>query len=143
MFDPVAELAVSIKEVAAEDRAGWGGLALADRVLGLAQASERLTVEVIRGLAAWDGAGAWALDGALSPTGWLVHRLAVTEAEARGLVKIAALYRRFDGVAAALDGGEIDVAHARVLKNAAAGRDEAFAACAAGLVGLARDHPLV
>ena len=143
MFDPVAELAVSIKAVAAEDRAGRGPLALADRVLGLARASERLVVEVIRALAAWDGVGAWALDGALSPTGWLVHRLAVTDAEARGLVKIAALCRRFDCVAAALDGGEIGVAHARVLKNAAAGREDAFTACAPGLVELARDHPLV
>ena len=143
MFDPVAELGVAVKDVAAEDRAGWGGLALADRVLGLARASERLLVEVIRALAAWDGLGAWALDGALSPTGWLVHRLAVTEAEARGLVKIAVLYRRHECVAAALDGGDIGVAHARVMKNAAAGREDAFAACAAGLVGLARDHPLV
>ncbi len=143
MFDPVAELRVAVKEVAAEDRAGWGGLALADRVLGLSQASERLLVEVIRALASWDGLAAWALDGALSPTGWLVHRLPVTEAEARGLVKIAVLYRRHDCVAAALDGGEIGVAHARVMKNAAAGRDDAFTACAPGLVGLARDHPLV
>lgn len=143
MFDPVAELRVAVKEVAAEDRAGWGGLALADRVLGLSQASERLLVEVIRALASWDGLAAWALDGALSPTGWLVHRLPVTEAEARGLVKIAVLYRRHDCVAAALDDGEIGVAHARVMKNAAAGRDDAFTACAPGLVGLARDHPLV
>ncbi|HMQ26782.1 MAG TPA: hypothetical protein PKA98_12400, partial [Acidimicrobiales bacterium] len=143
MFDPVAELQVAVKEVAAEDRVGWGGLALADRVLGLSQASERLLVEVVRALAAWDGEAACALDGALALTGWLVHRLPVTEAEARGLVKIAALYRRHDCVAAALDGGEIGVAHARVMKNAAAGRDDAFTACAPGLVGLARDHPLV
>lgn len=45
MFDPVAELHVAVKDVAAESRAGWDGPALTDRVLGLAQASERTQVE--------------------------------------------------------------------------------------------------
>ncbi|MCB1005175.1 MAG: DUF222 domain-containing protein [Acidimicrobiales bacterium] len=143
MFDPVAELEVAVKDVAAEDRAGWPGAALADRVLGLSEASERLRVEVIRAVAAWDGVGAWGDDGALSPTGWLVQRLPVTEAEARALVKISGCYRRHPALAAALDGGDIGIAHARVLADAEIGHEDAFAAGVEGLVQLAGDHPRV
>ncbi len=143
MFDLDAELLVAVKEVAAERRDGWGGPALADRVSGLAEASERLQVEVVRALAQWDGLAAWADDGFLSPVGWLCHRLPVSEGEARSLVKVGGLYRRHDAVAAALDGGEIGLAHARVLARAEHRHETAFEACVDGLVGIARDHPLI
>lgn len=143
MFDPVAELGVAVKEVAAERRDGWSGLALSDRVAGVAAESERLQVQVVRALAQWDGAAAWAEDGFLSPVGWLCQHLPVTEGEARSLVKVAGLYRRYPAVAAALEGGEIAMAHARVLQRAEHGHEQAFDACVDGLVDLARDHPLL
>ena len=143
MFDPVAQLSVAVKDVAAEDRDGWPGLALSDRVLGLAGESERLQVEVVRVLAQWDQAMAWALDGALGPVGWICHRLAVTEAAARSLMNVAGLYRRYRPVASALDGGEIGLAHARLLAAAETGHEVAFDACVGGLVDLARKHPLI
>ena len=143
MFDPVAELAVSIKEVAAEDRAGWGGAALTDRVRGLASASERLQVEVVRAVAAWDGGEHWSDDGYLSAGRWLTQHLPVSPNDAQVLVKVASCYRRHPAVAAALDDGAIGLAHARVLANAETGREEMFAAGVDGLIEVVAKYPLV
>jgi len=48
MFDPVAELEVRVKELAAEDRAGWPGSARTDRLAGLLGVRERFEVEMVR-----------------------------------------------------------------------------------------------
>ncbi len=143
MFDPVAELHVAVKDVAAESRAGWDGPALTDRVLGLAQASERTQVEAIRAIAAWDGGEHWADDGFFSAATWLVQHLALSDHDARTIVRIAGCYRRHGTLAAALDGGDIGVAHARILANAEPGHEDLFAAGVDGLVELVARYPLV
>ena len=102
-------------------------------------ASERLQVEVVRALAGWDAVAAWADDGALTPASWLYQRVPVTETEARMLVRVASLYHGYPEVASALDGGEISLAHARILATAENGHSEMFAACVNGLLGYARD----
>ncbi len=102
MFDPVAELRVSIKGLAAEERAGWSSLARSDRVLDVLGATERIEAERVRAVAEWDAAGAWADDGATGPIPWLTHRFTMTRPEAQLLVKTASLYARHPEVAAEL-----------------------------------------
>ena len=74
MFDPVAELDVDVKELAAEDRGGWPGSARTDRLAELLGVRERFEVEVVRAVAGWDAAQAWALDGRM-------HQLAPVEVQ--------------------------------------------------------------
>lgn len=57
MQDVVAELRVGVKDLAAEDRAGWSPLGLSDRVRDLVGLTEAMQVELVRGLAGWDGGG--------------------------------------------------------------------------------------
>ena len=51
MQDVVSELRVGVKDLAAEDRAGWVPLALSDRVRDLVGLTESMQVELVRGLA--------------------------------------------------------------------------------------------
>ena len=138
MFDPVAELRVGIKGLAAEERHGWSSLARSDRVLDVLGATERLEAERVRAVAEWDAAGAWADDGATGPIPWLTHRFVMTRPEAQLLVKTASLYARHPQVAAALDGDEIQVLHVRLLAQAEHKREAAFAACVDAMVEAAR-----
>src|SRR4051794_25905994 len=87
MKDPDAELAVAIKEVAAEDRAGWAPAGLTDRVRGLWAMSEALQVEVIRAVAQWDQVEGWGLEGSVTAVSWLCHNLAVSRGDAIGLMR--------------------------------------------------------
>src|SRR5690606_6960383 len=118
MFDPVAELLVDVKELAAEDRAGWPAGAHTDRLSGLLEVRERFEVEIIRAVAAWDGVQAWALDGGLTAVSWLLARFPLTRTDARTLVDLGGLYRRHPQIAAALDGAEITLVHLRHLARA-------------------------
>lgn len=138
MFDRVAELCVSIKGLAAEERDGWSTLARSDRVLDVLGATERLEAERVRAVAEWDAVGAWADDGAVGPIPWLTHRFAMTRPEARSLVRTASLYARHPQVAGALDGDEIRVVHVRLLAQAEKKREVAFAACVDAMVEAAR-----
>ena len=138
MFDPVAELRVGIKGLAAEERRGWSSLARSDRVLDVLGAAERLEAERVRAVAEWDAAGAWADDGATGPVPWLTHRFQMTRPEAQLLVKTASLYARHPEVAAALDGDEIPVLRVRQLAQAEHKREAAFAACVDAMVQAAR-----
>ena len=138
MFDPVAELRMGIKGLAAEERHGWSSLARSDRVLDVLGANERLEAERVRAVAEWNAAGAWANDGATGPIPWLTHRFEMTRPEAQQLVKTASLYARHPLVAAALDGGEIQVLRVRLLAQAEHKREAAFAACVEAMVEAAR-----
>lgn len=138
MFDPVAELRLDVKELAAEDRAGWPAAAHTDRLAGLLEVRERFEVEIIRTVAGWDGVQAWALDGGLTPVSWLLARFPLTRTDARLLVELAGLYRRHPQIAAALDGEEITLVHLRHLARAEKHRETAFALCVDALVEAAR-----
>ncbi len=141
MFDPVAELFVGVKEVAAERRDGWSGAARSDRVLDVLRVGERLEIERIRAVAEWDAAGAWALDGAVTAVSWLVHRFPITDVEAKGLVKVASLYRRHPSIAAAADGGEIAAPHLRKMAWAERNRGDVFAISLDAILEAARQLP--
>lgn len=134
MFDPVAELLVDVKELAAEDRAGWPAGAHTDRLSGLLEVRERFEVEIIGAVAAWDGVQAWALDGGLTAVSWLLARFPLT----RTLVDLAGLYQRHPQIAAALDDAEITLVHLRHLARAEKHRETAFALCVDALVEAAR-----
>ena len=125
MQDVVAELRVGVKDLAAEDRAGWVPLALSDRVRDLVGLSESMQVELVRGLAGWDRATAWAEDGAVTAVGWLKANSILTGPEASGLVRLARLYAQHRCVAAALDGGDLTLAKARLLARAERNREGA------------------
>jgi hypothetical protein len=139
MQDVVAELRVGVKDLAAEDRAGWMPLALSDRVRDLVGLSEATQIEVVRALAAWDRATAWAEDGAVTAASWLCANLTITGAEATGLVRVARLYDQHACVADALDHGDLSLAHARILARAERNREAPFADCVDGLVSLAKE----
>ncbi len=130
MFDAVAELELDVKELAGEDRAGWPGSAHSDRLAGLLGVRERFEVQVVRAVAGWDGAQAWALDGAVTPVSWLMARFPITRADARQLVTLGSLYHRYPQIAGALDGGEITLVHLRLMARAERNRVAAFEACA-------------
>ena len=138
MQDVVAELRVGVKDLAAEDRAGWVPLALSDRVRDLVGLNEAMQVELVRGLASWDRATAWAEDGAVTAVAWLKANSILTGPEASGLVRLARLYAQHRCVAAALDGGDLTLAKARLLARAEKNREGLFAECVDGFVHLAR-----
>src|SRR5688572_17225489 len=91
MHDVVAELEVGIKEIAAEDRAGWSATARSDRLRDLLGLRAGFEIEVVRALADWDQVSSWADDGALSPTAWLCHQFPLSRPEAANLVRVARL----------------------------------------------------
>ncbi len=130
MFDLVAELEVNVKELAAEDRAGWPGAARTDRLTGLLGVRERFEVQMVRAVAEWDAAQAWALDGAVTPVSWVMARFPITRADALNLVKLGSLYHRYPQIAAALDGAEITLVHLGRMARAERNRVAAFEACA-------------
>ena len=93
-----------------------------------------MQVELVRGLASWDRATAWAEDGAVTAVGWLKANSLLTGPEASGLVRLARLYAQHRCVAAALDGGDLTLAKARLLARAEKNREALFAECVDGFV---------
>jgi hypothetical protein len=139
MQDLVAELRVDLKDLAAEDRDGWVPLALSDRVRDLVGLSEAMQVELVRGLASWDWATAWAEDGAVTAVAWLKPNTIFTGPEAAGLVRLARLYAQHPCIADALDGADLTLAKARMLARAERNREALFAECVQGFVDLAAE----
>ena len=109
---------MGLKELAAEDRAGWSPLALSDRLRDVAGVNEGAQVELVRTLALWDRRVAWGEDGAVTAVSWLKAHLDMPQGEAAGLVHLARFYAEHRPVADALDGGLITVAKARLLLRA-------------------------
>ncbi len=139
MFDPVAELATGVKDLAAEDRSGWAAPALTRRLQEIAAVSEALQIELVRVLATWDARSAWADDGAVTAVSWLGQHLPLSPAEATVLVRLARCAHRHPTVAAALQDGDLPLAHAKALARAERHHEDAFAAAVDDLVALAAD----
>lgn len=91
---------------------------------------ERFEVQMVRAVAEWDAAQAWALDGGVTPVSWLMARFPITRADALNLVKLGSLYHRYPQIAAALDGAEITLVHLGRMARAEKNRVAAFEACA-------------
>jgi hypothetical protein len=141
MSDPVADLHLGLKELAAEDRAGWIPLAHSDRLRDVVGVAERAEVELIRTVAEWDGRTAWAEDGAVTAVAWLKHDLNMSPGQAGGLVHLARFYAEHRSVRDGLDGGDLSVAAARLLLTASRTREEIFAGCVDGLTELGCELP--
>src|SRR5690349_14596490 len=109
MKDPVHDLHLGLKELAAEDRDGWVPLALSDRLRDVAGIAERTHVELIRTLAGWDRTCAWSADGAVTAVSWLKHDLHMSHGVATGLVHLARFYAEHRAVREALDGGTLSI----------------------------------
>jgi len=87
MQDVVAELRVGVKDLAAEDRAGWSGLAWSDRLRDVVGLRDSLEIEAIRTVAGWDRHTAWGEDGAVTAISWLKHQLGMTAGDAAWIVR--------------------------------------------------------
>jgi hypothetical protein len=126
-FDPVEQILELLADLGAEDRAGWSGVAQSERVSGLARMVERAQAELIRATSTWDGAGAWAEDGATSPVAWLAQRVRIAGGGAARLVRSARLVRRHERTAKALASGDITSGHVEVLAVKTARHKRLFA----------------
>jgi len=118
--DGLAGLAAAVDGLAAQELHGLSDAALAGQVLGLRRLVDRLEGHWLQQLAAVDGRGAAGADqGTQAPStaAWLRTRLRLGAGAAASSVRTArALFRGPLAVtAAALTGGELSVAHARVL----------------------------
>lgn len=115
------QIRFGVAALAGEDRDGWTGLSLSERLIELLEIRERLDAEVLRLVGSWDRDRAWEIDGSLSPRAWLSHRTPVGDGEAQRLVKNARLIDRHDTISAALSEGEISTPHVeaigRVMSN--------------------------
>ncbi len=115
--DPVLQMRLAVAELAGEDREGWTGSALSERLKELLEVRERLDAELLRLTGQWDRERAWEIDGALTPRAWLRHRAPISDREAGRLVKSARLVDQHDAVSSALADGEISTAHVDTIGN--------------------------
>jgi hypothetical protein len=125
--DPAELVRNGLAALAAEDRGSWSGAARTKRLLELRALQERLDAEMIRCVAGWDAAAAWAEDSALGPTSWLASRARMTRPEASRLVSSARLVREHDATADALAAGEVSPRQVDALALAARQRADAYA----------------
>jgi hypothetical protein len=109
--DPVLQIRLGIAALAGEDRDGWTGSALSERVVEVVEIRERLDAELLRLVGSWDRDRAWEIDGALSPRAWLTHRAPIADSEAQRLVRNARLTDQHETVGTALGHGDITTPH--------------------------------
>ena len=62
---------------------------LGERVACAWQQFQEAEITLAASIAAWDDAGAWAIDGALSPSAWLRHRLGLSYSHAVEMLQFA------------------------------------------------------
>ena len=122
----LADLAAGMGRLETEERADWSSAARSARVLELGRAVERLHAELVRAVAAWDGAGDYAVDGSLSGTAWLAHRVPMTRSDAARMVSAARLTRRSERIEKALAAGDITVSHVEMMARAIRRREDIF-----------------
>ncbi len=113
--DPVLQIRMGIAALAGEDRHGWTGGGLSERLLELLEVRERLDAELLRLVAGWDRDRVWEIDGALSPRSWLTYRTAVSDADAGRLVKNARLVEHHPVIGEALEDGDITTPHVEAI----------------------------
>jgi hypothetical protein len=116
MLSVVAE---TVRDLAVEDRTGWSGAARSALVPELLAVEEAVHAAVLRCVGEWEAMGAWAEDGALTPSSWIAHRTPVTTQSARELVRDARLVQGNQATAKALSAGEVSTAHVDAAARAA------------------------
>jgi hypothetical protein len=125
--DPIEQIRLAVKELAAEDRREWSAGNRSDQVVGLLEVAERLQAEIIRAVGEWDGGTDWALDGALSPRSWLAHRAPISGLAASRLVSAARLTRAFETTGEALARGDVSCGQVEVLAAMVRHREPEYA----------------
>jgi hypothetical protein len=95
-----------------------GAVVSSEELAGLLVARARLEGELLRRLRVWDNQQGWACDGALSPTGWLIHHGGLLPGTARRLVGIAHRLGEAPLTAAGLRAGRLSADQAQVLARA-------------------------
>ena len=108
----------------------------------LARASELIELERLRRVAEIERRGAFARDGHLSITAWLVDRCRLGWGAARDQVRMARGLAAMAPTRAAVDDGELSMAAARVLVAGREAHPEAFGDAEPLLVEAARIHPV-
>ncbi len=139
MFDPAADGAAQLNELAGEDRAAWGPSARTQRVRDLFALKEHTDAALLAAVAEWDAAKDWALDGQLSAPTWLAWQTPTTKAAAGRVVADAAFVRRHDDIAALLAAGDLTCAHVTAMAKAELHHETEFDICKDSLVDSARD----
>jgi len=122
--DPLERLDQVLDELAREDRAAWSVSAQSARLVGVLERLERLHAEALRCGGAWDGAKAWAIEGAASAPTWLVEHASMTRPTAVRFARTARHLRGHERTAKALAVGDVKVEHAETLAHVARGRDD-------------------
>ena len=114
-----------------------------ESIIALERVSARLEFCLARAVAAFDGSGEWAADGARGTTAWLSTRCHLPQSVARAQLRRGRALPQLPLSAAAFCAGEIGVAQVDALAQAAAGPGPdtaaAFARDEALLVGHAKD----
>lgn len=113
--DPLARLQAGIGELSAEDRSGWTGDSLSDRLVDVLEVRERLDAELAQLSAEWVRKRGWEADAALSPAAWLTHRAPIGAPAAHRLVKAARVVDASPALADALASGDTTSAHVAAL----------------------------
>lgn len=115
--DPVLQTRMGVAALAGEDRDGWTGGALSERVAEVIEIKERLQAELLRLVGTWDRDRAWEIDGSLSAKAWLAFRTPIGDGEAQRLVKTARLITEYETISDALAEGEISTPHVEAISK--------------------------
>jgi hypothetical protein len=126
LADPFAVIGELLADASAEQLAGSPGAALSARVVELAALAERVDAELVRTIAQWDAAGAWAEDGALSAASWLAHRTSMLRVDAARLVRTGRLVQEHGATADALAAAVVSSRQVETLAAAVGPRDELY-----------------
>jgi hypothetical protein len=117
----------AIEARASVDRSGWSAAERSARLLEILAAQERLAAIAQQEVGEWDRDQAWALDDALSPVSWLLHRTPMTRQDAMALVRTARHVVAHEATAKALDAGDIAPAHTTIIGRAVRHRESLYA----------------
>jgi hypothetical protein len=117
----------AIEARASVDRSGWSAAERSARLLEIFAAQERLAAMAQQEVGEWDRDRAWALDDALTPVSWLLHRVPMTRQDAMVLVRTARHVVAHEATAKALDVGDISPAHTTMIGRAVRHRESLYA----------------
>ena len=109
----------AVEAVASEDRDGWTGAVVSERLVGLLEARERLDAAITRLAGRWDRERCWEADAALSGTVWLARRAPIPRHKARRLIANGRLTVDHEVVDEALAAGDVTVEHVEVVTRVA------------------------
>ena len=126
--DPIIQIREGLEALAGEERAGWPGVALSERLVELSVLQERVDAEWLRCAGQWDAARAWAEDGAVTASSWLASRTDVTRPNAVRKVRTARFAFAHAATGDALASGELSAANAETLAVLATRRRKTFVA---------------